>query len=255
MIVTQVEADRSGTGLLLIYTGGSLKQAADPEQDQPFLLWTHRQTRKSVVGSVLGFGIMGGIGESPFKVKGVAYAGALEFYDAEVEGGSRAVLERLEPELRGFASQRFLPSGWYDIFPFLELDRAAAHLSGTTLDNIARRASEWQARRELQGIYKVFVKLLGASHAANVFGRLMGQYYNFGQHKLVPHGKTEVYFEIGGCPSELATWLPTVILAYVRTLLELAGAKEVAPTRVESTPDGSFEGYPLVKLEARLRWK
>src|SRR5262245_8543837 len=57
-------------------------------------------------------------GASPFRIKGVAYRGHLEYAQAHVPGGVAGMLADLgDPRLRAFFEQRFLASTFYDVVP------------------------------------------------------------------------------------------------------------------------------------------
>lgn len=198
---------------------------------------------------------MSGIGDSPFHVKGIAYRNAMAHMDEVVPGGSAAVLRAIDDDaLRAFASQVFVAGGWYDVLPFVAIDTAAARLIGLPLHTFVRGASEAQAQRELSGLYRTFIKLLGASTVASVLPRLAAQYYDFGTVAVEVESRTEVTVSYGKIPELLRDWLPTVGTAYLGVALELAGMRDVRWTALGIEPDGDRGGHPLVRTRMRGRW-
>jgi hypothetical protein len=94
-------------------------------------------------------------GESPFHVKGLTYRNTLDFYDREVPGGSAAVLAAVrDPKVREFASQRFLPGGWYDVLPVVPMNSTAAMVSKRQQLEMTHQLSREAAQKDINGIYR-----------------------------------------------------------------------------------------------------
>ncbi|MEZ4370496.1 MAG: hypothetical protein R3B07_06705 [Polyangiaceae bacterium] len=56
-------------------------------------------------------------GESPFRQKGSAWLGDLDYLAEVVPGGLPALQASLDPALRSFVASPFRASDWYDVFP------------------------------------------------------------------------------------------------------------------------------------------
>src|SRR4051812_46421357 len=94
-------------------------------------------------------------GESPFRVKGVTYRNFVDYVEQELEGGLAKFLAELrEPELRTFAAQPFLPSGWYDTLPIVSLCNAAALAKGQPARTFVQGLSRFAAERDTKGVYR-----------------------------------------------------------------------------------------------------
>src|SRR5579862_3088461 len=79
-------------------------------------------------------------GASPFRQKGNAFLGDFEYYAAKVPGGPGAVLAAIpDAPTRAFLSQRFVASEWYDAYPNVSMQLAAARLCGLSFEEHRRR--------------------------------------------------------------------------------------------------------------------
>ena len=86
-------------------------------------------------------------GTSPFRQKGNGWIGDYAFFDANVRGGTKAVLEALPAgTLRAFHEQKFRGSEWYDVFPIMMLHVAAARLRGVPFTEHRRQVGAYHGR-------------------------------------------------------------------------------------------------------------
>ncbi|MCA9599715.1 MAG: hypothetical protein KC776_40680 [Myxococcales bacterium] len=192
----------------------------------------------------------------PFCIKGVVYRGLRECYDATVPGGTEAVLAELrDDDVHAFFSQSFLAGGWYDIFPLLELDAAAARAARVSFEQQVTRASEWQAKHELGGVYRVFLRLLRPGTIGAGIARMAGTYYDFARMETTRVSPTELVVVMHGVPEEMAAWLTLVTSTYVRVALELAKVPGVSVFRSPYKRTGTSEGHAVGEVSARLVWR
>ena len=99
-------------------------------------------------------------GEGPFHCKGILYMDAMVYYRDFVPGGWAGMVESFSDQrLREYLSQRFVASGWYDVFPYVAAHRAAARAAGEPYLDWVRRLANRLTSREFRGIYKAFLKV------------------------------------------------------------------------------------------------
>jgi hypothetical protein len=194
-------------------------------------------------------------GESPFRTKGTAYLGLLASFDRRVPGGSKAVLARLEnPDTITFFSQRFLASSTYDILPLLEASQLAAKVAGTPWREFVRGGARFQAERDLNGVYKVLLRVASVRLVVERIPRILGQYFNFGEVDGSFVGEKRYEARVRGVPRSVGVWLSAIGEGFVPVLMEAAGAKEVAVLIHPFATDGRVQGMETLTTRFSVSW-
>lgn len=194
------------------------------------------------------------VGESPFRAKGVLFRGTQEFFEENVRGGMDALLQQLgEGPLAGFISQKFLPASTYDALTIPALIRAEADACGLSLPLYMQRRTRWQAERDMNGVYRLLLKVTSAETIVVRLPRVLSQMFNF------PQPSTEVndgvaITDMKGVPEVLAAYFEMAVGTYAPTLLELAGAKKAKAELVGITQVGAQHGMRIVDLQFRASW-
>ncbi|APR87364.1 hypothetical protein A7982_12713 [Minicystis rosea] len=193
-------------------------------------------------------------GESPFRAKGVLYLGTQSFFDTNLLGGTeKLVADIAEPERRAFITQKFLPSGWYDVMPVPGLIAYEARALRMTLDQYLVHRTRWQAKKDLGGVYGWVLKLASPAAVATRLPKVFSQMFDFATAPPgVVTGK-QVTATMGGVPAPLEAWLSTAIKIYAETGLRLAGASHV-DMHLRAVPAGERAGVPLVNLDVEVGW-
>jgi hypothetical protein len=193
-------------------------------------------------------------GDSPFRIKGVAWRDTLARHQ-ELPGGCEAVARQLPNDsLRGFYAQSFLASGWYDVLPMMFVDAAAARVAGLDYGESLRSGTRRQANRVLSGVYRTFMRMMVPSAVAWSLPRLAASYYDFGAVETERVDAQHVRGTVRGVPRVLAAWYATSSLEFVLVALELSGC--VRPTLDWAAPHGggTRDGYVLTDLTFDIRW-
>lgn len=190
-----------------------------------------------------------------FRIKGISYKHAVEYYEANVPGGMAALKAGLSDSSTAFFDQPFTSSGWYDIAPMRDIDVIAARITGQPFDRFVKEIARWTARREFLGVYKLFLKMLRPATIAQWVPRLGAQYYDFGSVSLVESTPKSVVFRMSGMPAEFADWLQWGANEYVRVALELNGCSGIQLNNEALSPDGDKGGVPLVRRDVIVRWE
>jgi hypothetical protein len=194
-------------------------------------------------------------GESPFRQKGTAYIGDLEYFAAKVPGGSGAVLRAVaDAPTRAFLSQRFVASDWYDAYPNLAMQLAAARLSGLSFEEHRRRVGGFHATA-LGGLYRALLRVVSNENVAIWGPRAAALYWNFGRTVTTVAGPNEVTAVRYGTPKGLLRWFAWAAVGFADATLRLAGAKEASTTTGEVEADGEQAGQELCSLRMRMVWK
>ena len=154
-------------------------------------------------------------GEGPFRVKGTAYRGHLEYVAAEVQGGVPRMLEGFEDQrLAAYLEQPFLASSFYDLHPLVMAAGPSADLSGLTPRAFAETRSRRQAPKDLRGVYRFLLSMVPTRTVARRIPQLFTQLFDFGKAEISREECSEIDATFDGIPSALAprfgTCAPTV---------------------------------------------
>lgn len=208
------------------------------------------------IPSIVPSGAEFAFGESPFRVKGVLYQGTQGFFEQNLQGGLAALVgEIAEPELAAFLSQKFLPSGWYDVMPVPALIAYEARALRMGLSEYLLHRTRYQAKRDLGGVYGWVLRLASPGLVATRLPKIMSQMFDFVRVETVREEGQHVEAYLHGIPASLHEWLHTAMLVYGETAMKLAGARvvEVTPPRV--TPEGQVKGIGVATLTFQLTWE
>ena len=196
------------------------------------------------------------VGSSPFHTKGLVYKGAKDFYASRVPGGLEQVFARIQArDLLTFFQQEFLSGAHYDILPLIPISEAAARATGISHEELVSENARWVAERDVNGIFKLFLKLTSARLVASMLPKASMQYFNFGTARGRLIGENQLDAFQTGIPVQLAPWMVWVVRGFAPVPLVLAGARNVAvsqPDRPEA--EGRIQEYDVCKMVWRITW-
>ncbi len=195
-------------------------------------------------------------GQSPYRVKGLAYLGLRDSFDKRVPGGMRGVVARIgRTEVEAFFEQHFLPSSTYDILPLIEASQTAARICGVPWREFVRVGSRLQAERDLNGVYRAFLRLATPKLVVDRIPRILMQYMTFGAVEGQMTAPRRFEGVSRGLPRPVAPWMLAIAEGFVPILLETAGAKDAAllshPPTVE---EGSGAGLEHLTTRFSVSW-
>lgn len=195
------------------------------------------------------------IGESPFRAKGVLFRGTQEFFTEHVRGGFDALQRQLgEGPLAAFIAQKFLPASYYDALTIPALIRAEADACGLSLPLYMQKRTRWQAERDMNGVYRLLLKVTSADTIAVRLPRVLSQMFNFPQPVTEVEG-TAATTQLTGVPEVLVDYFHMAVGTYAPALLELAGAKRARTEILETLAAGTQHGMRVVTLQFRASWE
>jgi len=195
-------------------------------------------------------------GTSPFRQRGAAYLTDLRYLDAVVKGGRGAVIEAIpDARARAFFGRRFHTSDWYDAYPGVQIEAAAARLRGMSFERQRRATGAWHAEDAIHGIYATLLRMVSNENIAVWAPRISSLYFEFGTTTTRVAGPREILGVRRGIPRELVQWLMFASAGFVETTLRLAGARAPQVAFLDVTPDGRDHQRDLVKVDVRLTWE
>lgn len=196
-------------------------------------------------------------GEGPFRIKGVAYRGHLDYVAEHVPGGVEEMVRGFrDPALATFFEQKFLASTFYDVIPLVVAGYVCARQCRKSFSEFVRIRSRYQAQKDIGGIYRVLLKLVSPMHVIQRLPALQAQYLDFTKDGTVEVVEPKrVVLRCTGLPAMLAGWYTTVNETYIEVVLTAAGARNVLVRTAPHEPDGKLEGVAAVKWRSEVVWE
>jgi uncharacterized protein (TIGR02265 family) len=194
---------------------------------------------------------------SPFLIKGHVYAAAKGFYALRVPGGNEAVGRALgDREVKAFFAQTFAGAGEYDVLPFVAISRAAAGVAGVEHRQLVVENSRWLANRDVNGIYRLLLRLASPERVAMRLPKAATQYFNFGEVTARMSGERSMEAQLRGVPAALASWMLWCVEGFTPVALQLAGAKDVrVRIKPETATDGELGDHRTLSLSWGITWR
>jgi len=145
---------------------------------------------------------------------------------------ARRVVEAYPSDVRAaFDHGRVVASGWYDLAWYRAMHAAARSVTRAGL-SLPRRIGRESTRRDLTGIYRVFLQMISPQLVVSVSSRVWNVYYSQGSMKVLEKRDGFARVEVAGCDGFYENLWQDVFCAS-ELALELAGAKSVR-MRIES---------------------
>lgn len=194
-------------------------------------------------------------GESPFRMKGVAFRETLEQF-AKVPDGLERVRSKLATDaLRRYFEQPFVAGGWYDVFAMAQLDMAAARAFGVSFEGWLRDSTRKQVATSMSGIYRSLMKLLSPATLAWGLPRIATTYFDFGNVSTRRSSPASVRMSVEGVPTLLVPWFQFVCAEFTVEALHVAGTPEARASWEGVSPTGPRHGVQTSRMEVEFRWK
>ena len=194
-------------------------------------------------------------GESPFRIKGTAYRGHMEFVAEHVPGGVDAMLAALPDDgSRAFFETRFLASTYYDIFPLVAAAGPCGRLTDLSAAEFVTKRSRDQAPKDLGGVYRFVLAMVPTGSVARRLPRLLTQVCDFASPTVLVDQPGHVEAAVEGVPVAIAPWLCAVLSAYGETALLVSGAKTAAFVAQPTGVYGEAHGVPTTSLQVQIHF-
>ncbi len=196
-------------------------------------------------------------GASPFHVKGLAYRGHLAYAERFVPGGNRAILGALEADaqLEAFFAQSFLASSRYDVMPLALAGIGASRVTGLSFHQFVRIRSGFQAREDMNGVYRMMLNLASPELVATRFPKLMLQYFDFARTETTVSAKGHVRCVTRQVPLPLVAWMSAVAQGYLEEVFRIIGARGTQITYGDAAPAEALHGVTALDVISDIRWK
>ena len=193
-------------------------------------------------------------GEGPFRIKGTAYRGHLDFVAEEVPGGIEGMLAAMDAPLAAFFRGTFLAASLYDVMPLVLAAAPCAKAMGLSAPDFVARRSRAQAPKDLTGVYRFLLAMVSTRTVAKKLPQLFTQILDFGKAEITRDAPGEVDATISGVPAAICPWLCTVVSSYGEAALQTSGAKRASIVAAPVSSAGEAHGVALAGASLKVRW-
>lgn len=160
------------------------------------------------------------------RLKGVSWVSLREFIkERGGEGALGSVMTLLSEADREVWRAPILTSSWVDYGPFIRAAFAVDRALGSGDGVLVRQAAVFSARRDLGGIYRMFVSLSSPQFAISRAAKLWRQYFDSGEMVVVAKSNTHVVLHLSDF-SNMPDGHEVFLQAYMEELIRLSGGKE-----------------------------
>jgi len=192
-------------------------------------------------------------GTSAFHIKGNSYRGYFKFFASIC---TAKLVDQLPTEdLRIFASQQFLPSSWYDFFPYVAICRAAARTTHEGYAEHIQRATRWQFKNDLNGIYRAILSVAGPRFVAGRVVQMTSSYFDFGHAQPLHSDANSFEAARFGMPHNMVEWYTHVSNAYLEEAVGAAGGKNPKSEVTGVDDEGESHGVAIKTVRFKVRWE
>ena len=191
-----------------------------------------------------------------FNVKGLVYRGTQEFYAKRLAGGLEVLKRQLVDEkLVQFWEQNFTPGAWYDLFPLMAINQAASRVAGVPYTELVKENAAYIAERDINGVYRLLLKLASPELVASKLPRASLQYLDFGEAEGKMVGDKRFHAVQRRVPAAFASWMTASVQGFAPTALAIVGAKDIAITTRSVSQDTAPAENRTVELTHEVTWR
>ena len=193
-------------------------------------------------------------GTSPYRQKGNAFIGDFAYFEKCIPGGVPALLRSISDDAtRTFLSQKFIASEWYDVFPNLMMQVAAARLRGMSFEEHRRHVGTYHAEA-LSGVYRALLRIVSNENVATWGPRISALYWDFGKMETRVAGPREITGIRRGTPKPLLQFIAWASTGFVETTLRIAGARDAMMVMDDVETEGRVAGVEICSFKLRITW-
>jgi hypothetical protein len=134
-----------------------------------------------------------------------------------------------------------LPSAWYELDVLHPAIIEVAKVEGRPVQDVAAEIAARNARTDLTGVYKLFLKMLSPQTVLGKLPTLWRLYVRFGECCPVSNVKGHYVAEGRGLLEEYLEWAAGCWRGFIKTAVEMSGGKQIkiTITNLPSERDGS----------------
>jgi hypothetical protein len=196
------------------------------------------------------------LGESPFRVRGLMYAGHLERIQKNVPDGLSTVCAAIGiKDVEVFLRETiFLATASYDIEPMMHIMRVVAQLNHTPLDKFIRNGSHIAAEKNIAGTYRAQLRSTSTEDMATRLPRMFVRYFEPCRIETLSVQSNATELRMGNLPTSAMGFYVWTTEGFVAGALAAVGARDVHFNWISQASDGELEGVALQSIGCRVTW-
>ena len=196
------------------------------------------------------------VGESPFRVRGLAYMALRAYADHKLDGGLQAVLKDLEGDpFANYYQQLFIAAGDYDAAPLMHLFQVLAERTGRNVGEFIFLRSRASAVHDSTGMWKPLLKSSSPTAMAERLPLAFNRYFEPCAATVQQTRSTEFLGTLRNVPECMSGLYCESTNGFVTACLELAGARDASIEWLGRDSAGALNGVPIQTWRFRARWK
>lgn len=194
------------------------------------------------------------IGEGPYRIKGNAYRGKLEYFEGH-EISHEALMTALDrPAIARFLEQTFFPSVWYDVLPMVASTAALAIVHDESFEARVAARARHQVHRDMKGVYRMIMRWAPARILAQRVPVVVAQHFDFVRVDATARGDTNVDVQLSTIPRPIDMWIEVVIRTYMEELVRASATRDVEVESYRISAEGATS-IPATNVLFSVRWR
>ena len=191
-------------------------------------------------------------GQSPFRVRGVAYCRMLEDANA-LPGGITAFRKGLaEGNASGFFAQSFRWMEWYDALPLNAGTLVLARMTGVAPEMMARIGGEMAARHLVPRMFRVLLGLSGIRGAVQHISWVLPWFYDFGNARVLSATDDSTSVLLSDVPKIVAATYVNTVLGFMAATADLIGRTPATVEYADVTMTGERDGFARLSMRCTV---
>jgi hypothetical protein len=179
----------------------------------------------------------------PYEVKGSHVAQARVVVDERLGAGAFVRLARVAGGDARWESLTI--SDWYDVFVLQRVLEVVAAETGSSVQVLATEVGRHNALSDLQGIYRMFLRIAQPVRMLYFTPQLWRNYVRFGDASAAQNELGSFLAIVANVPETLIAWVEGSSLGFIPTGIELAGGTIARAWISEVVPAGAASSVKL----------
>ena len=164
-------------------------------------------------------------------------------------------IEKEDTPIADFLKKDFFPTEMYDIFPLVKYSYFNALIQGEDFYQSVADTAANALIRDLTGLYKVLLAVVGPGRMLNQLAKITTRYYNFSPPRVEYLTLKSSVFVREDFPVLLLPWYMPVADGYGKIAMKKAGGKNVKVDMTHEPTGKRQEGVELCTFKSHSEWE
>lgn len=195
------------------------------------------------------------IGESPFRVRGLAYMALRQYAEHKVDGGFSAVVRALGNDpFANYYQQLFIAAGDYDASPLMRMFQELSRRAGREIGSFIAARSRASAVRDSTGMWKPLLKHSTPHAMAERLPLAFNRYFEPCTASVEENEGASFSGTLKSVPESMSGLYCESTNGFVSACLEVAGASGARVEWLSREPTDALSGVAVATWRFRARW-